>query len=205
MCCSQETATTWNCWKKIDQSEPMDGNGWDSSSNTFPSRRSPLRCLSLHYSFLPPPSTVVMSACHCWVSCSWLLGAPRRDWWRGAHVMPAVKGRACDARTPQRADWLLWGWSTVEPGVRSLLLRGHHCSSLPRSRGHRCHLCHRRGTGYMIRPQSLMSKQAPFCGVLGHAFMEFLKGPRDYCQEQHDLYEDKWTVEVHCYSTGKPR
>ncbi|KAM4849825.1 uncharacterized protein ACOB7L_009389 [Callospermophilus lateralis] len=43
----------------------------------------------------------------------------------------------------------------------------------------------------MIRPQFFMSKHIPFCGVLGHAFMEFLKGPGDYCQAQHDLYEDK--------------
>lgn len=30
-----------------------------------------------------------------------------------------------------------------------------------------------------------------FCGVLGHTFMEFLKGSGDYCQAQHDLYADK--------------
>ncbi|XP_064348858.1 uncharacterized LOC128125822 homolog [Camelus dromedarius] len=43
----------------------------------------------------------------------------------------------------------------------------------------------------MIRPQSLMSTLTPYCGFLGHAFMEFLKGPGDYRQAQHDLYEDK--------------
>ncbi|KAB1275380.1 hypothetical protein Cadr_000009860 [Camelus dromedarius] len=32
---------------------------------------------------------------------------------------------------------------------------------------------------------------AQFCGVLGHTFMEFLKGSGDYCQAQHDLYADK--------------
>ncbi|KAM8953050.1 uncharacterized protein RCH25_043822 [Pelodytes ibericus] len=30
-----------------------------------------------------------------------------------------------------------------------------------------------------------------FCGVLGHTFMEFLKGSGDYCQAQHDIYADK--------------
>ncbi|XP_060091360.1 uncharacterized LOC128125822 homolog isoform X3 [Heteronotia binoei] len=30
-----------------------------------------------------------------------------------------------------------------------------------------------------------------FCGVLGHTFMEFLKGSGDYCQAQHGLYADK--------------
>lgn len=183
----------------------MDGNGWNSSSSTFPFLPIVVHpCLSLHHSLLLQPAAVVTSACHRWVSGSQLLGAPRRDWWRGAYVTPAVKGRACDARSPQRADWLLRGWSTVEPGVGSLPRQDHHCSSLPRSRGHCCRLCRRRGTGCMIRPQSLMSKQAPFCGVLGHAFMEFLKGPRDYCQAQHDLYEDKWTVEIHYFSTEKP-
>ena len=43
----------------------------------------------------------------------------------------------------------------------------------------------------MVRPQSLMSKQIPFCRVRGHAFMEFLKGPRDYCQAQHNFYEGR--------------
>lgn len=41
-------------------------------------------------------------------------------------------------------------------------------------------------------PQSSMSRHIPqFCGVLGHTFMEFLKGSGDYCQAQHDLYADK--------------
>ncbi|XP_059586789.1 uncharacterized LOC128125822 homolog isoform X3 [Alligator mississippiensis] len=43
----------------------------------------------------------------------------------------------------------------------------------------------------MIRLQSSMSNRRPFCGVLGHTFMEFLKGSGDYCQAQHDLYADK--------------
>ncbi|XP_063112996.1 uncharacterized LOC128125822 homolog [Cavia porcellus] len=44
----------------------------------------------------------------------------------------------------------------------------------------------------MIRPQSSMSRHIPqFCGVLGHTFMEFLKGSGDYCQAQHDLYADE--------------
>ncbi|KAM4806706.1 uncharacterized protein ACH125_026191 [Urocitellus parryii] len=43
----------------------------------------------------------------------------------------------------------------------------------------------------MIRPQSSMSKLIPFCGVLDHTFMQFLKGSGDYCQAQHDLYADK--------------
>ncbi|XP_077146102.1 uncharacterized protein LOC143807907 isoform X1 [Ranitomeya variabilis] len=48
------------------------------------------------------------------------------------------------------------------------------------------------GTGCMIKIQSSMSKHSPqFCGVLGHTFMEFLKGSGDYCQAQHDLYADK--------------
>ncbi|XP_078504125.1 uncharacterized protein LOC144762747 [Lissotriton helveticus] len=48
------------------------------------------------------------------------------------------------------------------------------------------------GTVCMIRTRSSMSKHSPqFCGVLGHTFMEFLKGSGDYCQAQHDLYADK--------------
>ena len=50
-----------------------------------------------------------------------------------------------------------------------------------------------------------MSSHIPFCGVLGHTFMEFLKGSGDYCQAQQDLYADKWTIEIHYYSTKKPR
>lgn len=34
-----------------------------------------------------------------------------------------------------------------------------------------------------------------FCGVLGHTFMEFLKGSGDYCQAQHAAYADEWTAE----------
>ena len=50
----------------------------------------------------------------------------------------------------------------------------------------------RLGTGCMVRSQSSMSRHIPqFCGVLGHTFMEFLKGSGDYCQAQHDLYADK--------------
>lgn len=30
-----------------------------------------------------------------------------------------------------------------------------------------------------------------FCGVLGHTFMEFLKGSGDYCQAQHAAYADE--------------
>lgn len=30
-----------------------------------------------------------------------------------------------------------------------------------------------------------------FCGVLGHTFMEFLKGSGDYCQAQHGVYAEK--------------
>lgn len=58
---------------------------------------------------------------------------------------------------------------------------------------YRCRLCRRRlGTGCMIKPQSSMSRHIPqFCGVLGHTFMEFLKGSGDYCQAQHDLYADE--------------
>ncbi|KAM5315074.1 uncharacterized protein AAES06_020473 [Glossophaga mutica] len=56
----------------------------------------------------------------------------------------------------------------------------------------------------MIRPLPSMSKHIPFCGVLGHAFMEFLKGSGDYCQAQHDLHAGKGTVEIHYYSTKKP-
>ncbi|KAM5221065.1 uncharacterized protein ACOB6Z_017523 [Ctenodactylus gundi] len=43
----------------------------------------------------------------------------------------------------------------------------------------------------IIRPQSSMSKHTPFCGILGHPFMEFLKVSGNYCQAQHDLYADK--------------
>ncbi|KAG8524191.1 Protein tyrosine phosphatase type IVA 1, partial [Galemys pyrenaicus] len=34
-----------------------------------------------------------------------------------------------------------------------------------------------------------------FCGVLGHTFMEFLKGSGDYCQAQHDLYADNFITQ----------
>ncbi|KAL4696538.1 hypothetical protein H8959_002236 [Pygathrix nigripes] len=51
--------------------------------------------------------------------------------------------------------------------------------------------CGRRGPSCMVRLPLFMSKHIPFCGVLDHAFMEFLKRPGDYCQGQHDLYEDK--------------
>lgn len=30
-----------------------------------------------------------------------------------------------------------------------------------------------------------------FCGVLGHTFMEFLKGSGDYCQAQHVVDADE--------------
>ncbi|KAM5290969.1 uncharacterized protein AAES06_006994 [Glossophaga mutica] len=50
----------------------------------------------------------------------------------------------------------------------------------------------RQRTSFRIRPQSSMSKHIPqFCGVLGHIFMEFLKGSGDYCQAQHDLNAGK--------------
>lgn len=35
-----------------------------------------------------------------------------------------------------------------------------------------------------------------FCGVLGHTFMEFLKGSGDYCQAQHGVYAEKWTASL---------
>ncbi|KAG9344223.1 hypothetical protein JZ751_010892 [Albula glossodonta] len=35
-----------------------------------------------------------------------------------------------------------------------------------------------------------LAKTQQFCGVLGHTFMEFLKGSGDYCQAQHDVYAD---------------
>lgn len=60
-------------------------------------------------------------------------------------------------------------------------------------------------TSCMIRLQSSMSKYIPSCGVLGHTFLEFVKGSVDYCQAHHDLCADKWTVEIHYYSTKKPR
>lgn len=42
-----------------------------------------------------------------------------------------------------------------------------------------------------------MSKHIPqFRGVLGHTFMEFLKGSGDYCQAQHAAYADEWTAEL---------
>ncbi|CAN0151102.1 unnamed protein product, partial [Rangifer tarandus platyrhynchus] len=109
-----------------------------------------------------------------------------------------------DARAPRRAHWL--------PGLRAARLRAlpraAHCRTdsgavaareaaaaaarrppppLPRRRRRL-----RLGTGCMVRPQSSMSRHIPqFCGVLGHTFMEFLKGSGDYCQAQHDLYADK--------------
>ncbi|KAF7703675.1 hypothetical protein HF521_022682 [Silurus meridionalis] len=47
-------------------------------------------------------------------------------------------------------------------------------------------------TGFMVKLQSSMSKHIPqFCGVLGHTFMEFLKGSGDYCQAQHGVYADE--------------
>ncbi|XP_077146103.1 uncharacterized protein LOC143807907 isoform X2 [Ranitomeya variabilis] len=45
----------------------------------------------------------------------------------------------------------------------------------------------------MSAPMKKSDRQggSQFCGVLGHTFMEFLKGSGDYCQAQHDLYADK--------------
>ncbi|KAM5299510.1 uncharacterized protein ACOB6Z_007477 [Ctenodactylus gundi] len=44
----------------------------------------------------------------------------------------------------------------------------------------------------MMRPQSSPSEHMPqLCGVLGHTFMEFLKGTGDDGQGQRDLYADK--------------
>lgn len=101
------------------------------------------------------------------------------------------------------AHWIPWGWRTVKlGGTPSPLLGDDHYRSLLCS--HCQYLCCPRRTSCMIRPQSLMSKQTSFCGVLGHAFVEFLKSPGDYCQAQHDLYEDQWTVEIHYYYTKKP-
>lgn len=84
-----------------------------------------------------------------------------------------------------------WRPALCELGVPPPRLHDDQYSSLLCSRRHRRRLCRRRGTGCMIRPQSLMSTLTPYCGFLGHAFMEFLKGPGDYRQAQHDLYEDK--------------
>ena len=95
------------------------------------------------------------------------------------------------ART--NARWIWW--------LRRRSLREDSHSSLLFSRRHRRLCC---GTGCMVRPQSLMSKLSPSCGGVGHAFMEFLKVPGDYCQAQHDLHEEKWTVEIHHCSTKKP-
>lgn len=141
--------------------------------------------------------------------CCQGFGPPRRDWWR-RNARPAGykrQGLRCKrakarARAAARADWVSRGRCWVELGasLQPQLCDGHY-SSLLSSRRH-CRLY--RGTGGMIRPQSLMRKLSPSCGVLGHAFMEFLKGPGEYRQAQHDLYEDKWTVEIRCYSTKKP-
>lgn len=151
--------------------------------------------------------------------------SPRRPWWRlrGAGPTPSLSGfwpappglGKRNARhagykrqglrrksASARADWVSRGRRWVELGAPPQpQLRDDHYSSLLSSRRHR-RLYH--GTGCMIRPQSLMSKLSPSCGVLGHAFMEFLKGPGEYRQAQHDLYEDKWTLEIRCYSTKKP-
>lgn len=41
---------------------------------------------------------------------------------------------------------------------------------------------------------SVLVSLQQFCGVLGHTFMEFLKGSGDYCQAQHGVYAEKWTA-----------
>ena len=57
---------------------------------------------------------------------------------------------------------------------------------------------------FWIESNIFLCFKQQFCGVLGHTFMEFLKGSGDYCQAQHDLYADKWTAEIHYCSTKKP-
>ncbi|KAM4042531.1 uncharacterized protein ACNLHF_013158 [Anomaloglossus baeobatrachus] len=72
------------------------------------------------------------------------------------------------------------------------LATGHRRLYAPPAAAPRLHPRFFLGTGCMIKIQSSMSKHSPqFCGVLGHTFMEFLKGSGDYCQAQHDLYADK--------------
>ncbi|KAF6739417.1 hypothetical protein FQA47_018283 [Oryzias melastigma] len=39
--------------------------------------------------------------------------------------------------------------------------------------------------------RALSANLKQFCGVLGHTFMEFLKGSGDYCQAQHAAYADE--------------
>ncbi|KAM9317441.1 uncharacterized protein PAF06_008553 [Gastrophryne carolinensis] len=78
-------------------------------------------------------------------------------------------------------------WSPVScaPGDARLLYA-------PTAPAHRLRQPFFLGTGCMIKIQSSMSKHSPqFCGVLGHTFMEFLKGSGDYCQAQHELYANK--------------
>ncbi len=38
---------------------------------------------------------------------------------------------------------------------------------------------------------SVLVSLQQFCGVLGHTFMEFLKGSGDYCQAQHGVCAEK--------------
>ena len=130
------------------------------------------------------------------------LGPPFRDWWGRAYVTLPIKGRVCDAGAPRGAPIgsldanARWRSESCRRSLRD----ERHCSLLF-SRRHRRLCC---GTGCMVRPQSLMSKLSPSCGGVGHAFMEFLKVPGDYCQAQHDLLEEKWTVKIHHCSTQKP-
>ncbi|XP_029394202.1 uncharacterized protein LOC115064020 [Mus pahari] len=138
-------------------------------------------------------------------------------WWRGPASTPRHSSTGSHrwrlprvtsaSRAPPRAAGGRLG-ARIGSGLRSARRRSSGSSlhgrlvppppaSPPPPRdAHRRLPCRRRlrrlGTGCMIRPQSSMSRHIPqFCGVLGHTFMEFLKGSGDYCQAQHDLYADK--------------
>ncbi|XP_032340328.1 protein tyrosine phosphatase type IVA 1 isoform X3 [Camelus ferus] len=126
------------------------------------------------------------------------------------HLVTGTAGRRCQGLVTQGRFGARIGSLDCGPARLRALLGAAHCRiesgvsaaaceaaaprrpppPLPCRRRRR--LCRRLlGTGCMIRPQSSMSRHIPFCGVLGHTFMEFLKGSGDYCQAQHDLYADK--------------
>lgn len=121
---------------------------------------------------------------------------------RGSHIhtMKVISKRAFWAIKPTALNAVTKDWCSSQRKSCTVLIVLCFSEKITYRRRLR-----RLGTGCMIRPQSSMSRHIPqFCGVLGHTFMEFLKGSGDYCQAQHDLYADKWTVEIHYYSTKKP-
>ena len=69
-------------------------------------------------------------------------------------------------------------------------IRGHLFTILSLNRGPLFLEC------VLLKTSCVLCVLQQFCGVLGHTFMEFLKGSGDYCQAQHAAYADEWTAKL---------